>query len=367
MSSGLEHSGVVTNGKVMTFGSNKYAQLGRGIDGKGEFIDAVARDVDGSPSPIASISCGGWHSINLHTDGSVSSFGWGGSFLMGAGALGLGSKRTALRPTSIDLSGEKVVQVACGNQHSLFLTESGKLYATGHGAYGILGTGDTSDELLPVEISCLEATLLPGEKVVKISCGASFSAFITNLGNLYLWGRNDSGQLGLGEESQGDMHSAERYPRRIAFFETERTFIKDIACGENHLVALTQNGALYYWGDRTWLEPHLVSLPEANGGLKGIVKISAGTKCSFALTESGILYTWGFKNSGCLALDDLKGNLLTPTAIPPSFFGYEKIVDISASRQRCLAATSDDEYIVTSPEEAEIVKKMCGKDAGKRS
>jgi alpha-tubulin suppressor-like RCC1 family protein len=299
--------------------------------------------------------------VNLHQDGSIASFGWGGSFFSGAGALGLGVKKNALVPTRVTVP-EKIVQVACGNQHTLFLTDSNKLFATGHGAYGILGTGDTTDELVPVELTSLEASL-ENEKITKIACGANFSALVTNAGNLYVWGRNDSGQLGLGEESQGDMHSAERYPRRLSFFEAERIFIKDVACGENHVVALAQNGAIYYWGDRTWLEPHIVSLPEANGGLKGVVKIAAGTKSSFALTDTGLVYTWGFKNSGCLVIDDLRGNLITPVAIPPAFFGFEKVVDIAASRQRCLATTSDEEYIAASTDDAEHIRKMVGKDA----
>ena len=361
LASGADHSALVLDGKLLTFGSNKYSQLGRPTPGNAS--DANPGEVS-SDSPAVSVSCGAWHSVSLHQNGSVQSFGWGGSFMSGAGALGLGSKRSAPTPTRIPLfaeSDEKLVQVACGNQHTLFLTESGNVFATGHGAYGILGTGDAGDELWPVELSALTTTLMDKEKVIKIQCGGNFSAFITDAGNLYVWGRNDSGQLGLGEESQGDMHSAERYPRKIPFFESERIFIKDIACGENHVVALAQNGAIYYWGDRTWLEPHVVSLPEANGGLKGITKIAAGSKYSFALSESGILYTWGAKNSGCLVIDNVKQSPITPVAIPPSAFGNEKIVDISAGRQRCMAVTSDNEYIVTSDEEAKRVKDRVGK------
>lgn len=354
MANGAEHSAVVAGHKLYTFGSNKHSQLGRSASGDSD-PNPVSVEVK---SPATSVACGGWHTVSLHADGSVKSFGWGGSLFSGAGALGLGSKVSTNSPVDIEffnsLGSDRVVQVACGQQHTLFLTESGVVFATGHGGYGILGTGETSDELFPVELTALSETLLENEKVVKISCGASFSAFITNIGNLYVWGRNDSGQLGLGDESQGDMHSAERYPRRIPFFETERTVIRDVTCGENHMVAMADNGAIYYWGDRTWLEPHVVSLPEANGGLRGVKKIVAGTKCSFALTESGIVYAWGMKNSGCLILPDVKkSSVVTPTPIPPSFFGNEKVIDIAAGRQRCMATTTDDEYIVTSEEEAQ--------------
>ena len=357
ISNGVDHSALVVGGKILTFGGNKYSQLGR----------PTAAEWDSNPSVIGSgatsVVCGGWHSVSLHEDGSVRSFGWGGSIFSGAGGLGLGSKSAAAELRDIFIN-ERIVQVACGQQHTLFLSESGTVYAAGHGAYGILGTGDTSDELFPVELTSLKETLFEGEKVTKVACGGSFSALITDGGNLYVWGRNDSGQLGLGEESQGDMHSAERYPRRIPFFESERVQIRDVACGENHMVAVAANGAIYYWGDRTWLEPHVVSLPEANGGLKSINKIVAGSKYSFALSESGIVYAWGAKNSGCLILPDLKkGNTVVPTPIPPSIFGNEKVIDITAGRQRCTAVTTDEEYVVTSEEEAERIRDHVNKES----
>ncbi len=357
ISNGVDHSAIVVGDTVHTFGGNKYSQLGR------------KSDLEWDPVPCAvgsgakSVVCGGWHSVFLLTNGSARSFGWGGSLFSGAGALGLGSKVTASEPLDVLLD-EKVIQVACGQQHTLFLTESGTVYATGHGAYGILGTGETSDELIPVELTSLKETLLEGERVIKVACGGTFSALVTDAGNLYVWGRNDSGQLGLGEESQGDMHSAERYPRRIPFFDSERVQIRDVACGENHMIAIAKNGAIYYWGDRTWLEPHVVSLPETNGGLKGIKKIVAGSKYSFALSESGIMYVLGSKNSGCLILPDLKkGNTVVPTPIPPSFFKNEKVVDIAAGRQRCMAVTTDEEYVVTSEEEAQRVRDHVMKDS----
>ena len=354
ISNGTDHSVVVVDGQTSTYGSNKYMQLGRGSDAS--VSNEIPAPTEICLSPVTDIACGAWHTVSVHADGSVRSFGWGGSIFSGAGALGLGFKNSAHTPTLVDFSKDKPIQVACGNQHTLILTESSDVYATGHGGYGILGTGDANDELSFVPIDALANTLADGETVVKIQCGGNFSALITNKGNLFVWGRNDAGQLGLGAESQGDMHSAERYPRKIPFFETERIGIKDIACGENHLVAVAENGAIYYWGDRNWLEPHVVSLPEANGGLKGIVKIAAGAKYSFALSDTGLVYAWGSKKSGCLIEDDLKQNPITPVLIHPSYFNFEKVTHIAAGRQRCSAVTSSNEFVVTSDEDLRILQ-----------
>jgi alpha-tubulin suppressor-like RCC1 family protein len=362
LSNGTDHSAIVDqNGNILTYGSNKFHQLGR----RSGLEDLATLDGDKIPLAI-SVSCGGWHTVSIHADGSVRSFGWGGSRFSGAGALGLGSKSSAPISSRIDAfdyllgEDERIVNVACGSQHSLFLSSSGTLFATGNGAYGILGTGDANDELLPVELTALKETLLSDERVVKVSCGANFSALLTSQGNIYVWGRNDAGQLGLGEESQGDMHSAERYPRRIPFFETERIGIRDIVCGENHIVALAKNGAIYYWGDRTWLEPHVVALPEANGGLKGIVKLAAGTKYTFALSESGLVYAWGSKSSECLIADEIPKTAIVPFVINPSIFGYQKVIDISAGWQRCSAVTDSTEFVVTSESDLLKVKDKFG-------
>ena len=46
---------------------------------------------------------------------------------------------------------------------------------------------------------------LPGDpaRICKIGCGENFSAAMSEQGELWVWGRNDYGQLGLGEEVEG--------------------------------------------------------------------------------------------------------------------------------------------------------------------
>merc|ERR1712160_206656 len=102
-----------------------------------------------------------------------------------------------------------------------------------------------------------------------IDAGNNFCAALSQHGELWVWGRNDHGQLGLGEEAMGDMYSAERYPRLVRALPMEGHRIADFVCGEHHLVVLTDAGALYEWGARMWLEPHPVTLPARyEGGLK---------------------------------------------------------------------------------------------------
>merc|ERR1712217_166711 len=100
------------------------------------------------------------------------------------------------------------------------------------------------------------------------------------------------------------------------------------------------------WGSRTWLEPHPVPIPSQHAeSLKTVVKLAAGEKFSFALAEDGTLFSWGSKASGCLAQGlDCAKTVVEPAPVPSSTFSHQKIVDITASKSRCLAITVEDEY-----------------------
>merc|ERR1712107_596950 len=79
------------------------------------------------------------------------------------------------------------------------LTTDGRLYATGKGDYGLLGRGDSHDELEFEEIEYFyhanDSILAPDKEptLKKVACGGSFSAVLSNEGELWVWGRNDYG------------------------------------------------------------------------------------------------------------------------------------------------------------------------------
>jgi len=90
------------------------------------------------------------------------------------------------------LNYQRICSVSCGDKHSLAYCESGELYAWGSGEHGALGRGNTSLVPIPQPVSALSGT-----QINSISCGEAFSAAITGTGDLYMWGANDCGQLGI--------------------------------------------------------------------------------------------------------------------------------------------------------------------------
>jgi len=349
---GASHSAFVVDRRLYTYGSNKHQQLGRGA---ADVAEPAAIDSEDLP-PVVQVALGGHHSAAITESGELWTWGWGGSFWYGAGGLGQGTRDAWPSPARVERfveMEEKVTAVACGAQHSLVLTASGGLFATGKGDFGRLGRGDTRDELHFEEIDyfteAFDSILEPDVQttIKKIGCGNNFSAVLSTSGELWVWGRNDQGQMGLGEEAMGDMYSAERYPRLVRNLSAEGVRIVDFACGEHAIIVCTESGDLYQWGGRTWLEPHRVSIPvQYAESLSKVVKVAAGDKFNFALSADGTLYSWGSKSSGCLALgEECAKQVVEPTPVSAETFGHQKVVDIVASKSRCLAITAEDEYV----------------------
>ena len=90
----------------------------------------------------------------------------------------------------------KVTQVSAGMYHSCALTASGQLYTWGNNSKGQLGLGRNSDMVFSP--SLVES--LTGVPVAGVTCGGNHTLVVTRSGAVYAWGSNNHGQLGLGKE-----------------------------------------------------------------------------------------------------------------------------------------------------------------------
>jgi alpha-tubulin suppressor-like RCC1 family protein len=138
--------------------------------------------------------------------------------------------------TAVPSINEPIQKVACGYYHSMALLENGDLLSWGSATNGQTGHGNSIDQSLPKLIDTLS-----GKTIKNIACGAFHSVALTDLQNVYCWGRGSKGRLGLNSDS--DQFS----PRLIEPLLGKQ--IVDISCGHCHTVALTQMGTLYIWGD----------------------------------------------------------------------------------------------------------------------
>lgn len=86
----------------------------------------------------------------------------------------------------------KIKKLCCGSEHSILLTSCGDIYTWGVGLRGQLGHGQITVEHTPKLVDGLA-----GIQIIDVSAGGWSSAAVSAFGDLYVWGWNSCGQLGL--------------------------------------------------------------------------------------------------------------------------------------------------------------------------
>uniref|UniRef100_A0A0B6Z785 RCC1 domain-containing protein 1 n=1 Tax=Arion vulgaris TaxID=1028688 RepID=A0A0B6Z785_9EUPU len=146
-------------------------------------------------------------------------------------------------------SGITINEISCGKDHTLILSQFGTVYSYGLGSRGQLGHGSVDPESSPRLLEALE-----GVRMRRVCAGAWHSASLSDFGDVYLWGWNESGQLGMSTLSKDDNNyqSAEEFtgiqaqPRSITL--PDDLNISTVACGSRHTVLLTDAGRVFSSG-----------------------------------------------------------------------------------------------------------------------
>ncbi|KAG3086795.1 hypothetical protein PI124_g11700 [Phytophthora idaei] len=115
------------------------------------------------------------------------------------------------------------------------------LYVWGHNNSQQLGLDVDDKEIF--ELRQVEA--LRNEVIVDFSAGERHSLALNEFGQVLAWGRGREGQLGLGDVA--GVASAVSQPRRVGGALAGQLVTK-ISCGESHSLALTVSGDVFMWG-----------------------------------------------------------------------------------------------------------------------
>jgi alpha-tubulin suppressor-like RCC1 family protein len=190
-----------------------------------------------------------------------------------------------------------VVQIACGESHSLVITDKGYLYSWGRGYEGQLGLSPTIElAMVPSFVKYFHE-----KHVVSIAAGAFYSLAITNEGAMYGWGEAKLGQLGV------DKHRDLRTPTQIRFPPTEEgsnVFISSCSAGYGHTAALSNQGQLYTWGFNNYGQtghgdlqthwyPEPINTSDDGRQLGAVIKVVCGKYSTYAIDAKGTPYSWG--------------------------------------------------------------------------
>ncbi|XP_065336308.1 RCC1 and BTB domain-containing protein 2-like [Cloeon dipterum] len=279
---------VLANDEVFAFGKNKRGCLGVG---NLDEVDELKRIENLCGQGIEGLECGIFDRDKFHMlaiSGSGSVFSWGNN---GSGQLGLGTKECTEVPTKISgcLEHKKVVQVACGGYHTLTLTSEGEVYAFGCNAYGQLGLGSKDNQLLPQRVG----GLLDGIIVASVACQKYSSFALLQSGKICAWGYNRDCFLGSSSTSEHECS-----PCKV--IGLEGVVISQIVCADFFILALSDDGKIYSWGviynshseKRIWLNRPTIITTEM-GRVKDIAATHYGSHPSAAITEDDKVYIWG--------------------------------------------------------------------------
>ncbi|MGH0138062.1 UNVERIFIED_CONTAM: hypothetical protein FKN15_026039 [Acipenser sinensis] len=231
--------------------------------------------------------------------------------------LGTGDNQSTIVPKKLDvLCGKKIISLSYGSgPHVLLATEGGEGDAEGHNGYSQLGNGTANQGISPAQVyawgynNCGQvgsgstanqptprkvSNLLQSKVVVSITCGQTSSMAVLDNGEVYGWGYNGNGQLGLGNNGN------QLTPCRLTALQG--MCVLQIVSGYAHSLALTDEGLLYAWGANTYgqlgtgnksnqLSPVQIMMEKESR----IVEIAAchSTHTSAAKTQSGQVFMWG--------------------------------------------------------------------------
>ncbi|PIK40603.1 putative Williams-Beuren syndrome chromosomal region 16 protein-like [Apostichopus japonicus] len=238
---GRAHSIILTDKEgVFSLGNNAHGQCGRPVVDQEDYSSSkVITKIKGIEGEVKQVACGHDHSLFLTKAGEVYSCGWGAD-----GQTGLGHYDTCSTPTKVegDLKGEAISEVVAFSDCCLAVSENGDLFGWGNSEYNQLSlVSEETQVCTPRHLKCQGVG-----KNHSAAVGGSICAIVNNEGDLFTWGY---GILGKGPNL-----AESKYPQHIPSTLVGRSNINPevkvskVRCGLHHFAALTDRGDLYTWG-----------------------------------------------------------------------------------------------------------------------
>ncbi|KAL2546770.1 Regulator of chromosome condensation (RCC1) family with FYVE zinc finger domain [Forsythia ovata] len=236
VSCGPWHTALITSAdQLFTFGDGTFGALGHG-NCSSTSIPQEVETLKGLRT--VRVACGVWHTAAVvevtskssnseESDGPLSGklFTWGNG---DKGRLGHGDNESRLVPECIDsLVDVSFSQVACGNNLTVALTTSGRVYTMGD-VYGRL-VNPVASGRTP---TCVEGKIADSI-VEEIACGSHHVAVLTSKAEVYTWGKGSNGQLGHGDNNDRNT------PTPVDFLKDKQA--KSVACGSNFTAVICRH------------------------------------------------------------------------------------------------------------------------------
>ena len=266
---------IKTDGSLWGWGQNNMGSLG---DNTTTNKSSPVQTVAGGSNWII-VAGGGYRIAAIKTDGTL--WVWGRNY---NGELGDNTTILKSSPVQTIAGGTNWKIVACGHYHTAAVKTDGTLWMWGYNSFGQLGDNSIVDKSSPVQ------TIAGGTNWKQVSAGAHHSGAVKTDGTLWLWGRDDYGQLG----NNTTVHKSS--PVQTAAGGTNW---KSVSGGWYHTATIKTDGTLWMWGrddygqlgDNTTV--HKSSPVQTAAGGTNWKLVSSGYQHTAAVKTDGTLWGWG--------------------------------------------------------------------------
>ncbi|KAA0721991.1 putative E3 ubiquitin-protein ligase HERC3 [Triplophysa tibetana] len=215
-----------------------------------------------------------------------------------------------------DLAHRHVIQISCGDQHSMALTQEGQVFVWGKNSHGQLGLGEgRSGSQTPQHVQCLD-----GVPLAQISAGGDHSFVLSLSGVVFGWGKNSSGQLGLGDTTDRCV------PTLVKSLNRKKT--QFISCGGEHTATLSKGGTVFTFGagvfgqlgHNTFKDEHLPRVVAELWGSE-VSQVTCGRHHTLVLVGSSKrIYSFGCGTQGQLGNGQMTNQSVpSPVHLPAEF------------------------------------------------
>ncbi|MDB4064857.1 Ig-like domain-containing protein, partial [Flavobacteriaceae bacterium] len=290
---------VKNNGQLYVWGYNDSGQLGFNPDTTSKVFSPT--QIPGTENiNFLYADIGRKHGLASDIDGNF--YGWGENL---SGQLGNGEIATYEEFQLIDTGDIKVSQVSAAGRTSGFITEGGSMRMFGSNDTGQLGYGEDAitNPNTPIVVNLGEE--LEGATITKYNSSSIAQGVLTDDGQLWVWGDNEYGRLGLGH---ADRVEENYYPNRIG--EESDVWIDFSHSGQN--LYAVKNNKLYGAGQNDNYNMGLgllnsqsqLSMTEIPGvDMTEINKWQSSWAGFISIKNNGELWGFGGNWKGQLAID----------------------------------------------------------------
>jgi alpha-tubulin suppressor-like RCC1 family protein len=330
VSAGFDHTcAVKTDGSLWCWGGNDRGQLGDGTNvGK-----VIPKRI--FASGVKKVSAGAKYTCAIKNDSSLWCWGENDSGQLGLGVIG--GYYTIPQPVTNDvIKVSTSIGWSWGYAHTCAVKSDGSIFCWGNNSYGQLGNGSFGNNISsPSSDIYVDAFYNRLTDIYHVSVGNSYTCAVDNGNQIWCWGNNYYGQLGIGKD-YNYYQTYYRFPRQV----TSVGKVKGVSGGHSSTCVIKQDNSLWCWGgnasgqlgDGTFFNrtfPHMKITDN-------VLQISANQYHTCAIIYDNSLWCWGSNLYGQLGLGFSGGNINTPQKV------MEEVASVSVGGNHTCAMKQDN-------------------------